>query len=95
MRVGPRTGVPTGGRTPVRVLGPEPMTRPATPFLTIGPAAVWQCASADAMFAAFAAWGMACLALAATRRSVGWSTLAGLLLAADVSMMSKAEVERI
>jgi len=64
----------------VRTLGSERMARRAAPFLAFGPAAVWQSVSADAMFAAVAAWGIACLAVAATRRSVGWSLLAGLLL---------------
>jgi hypothetical protein len=63
-----------------RVLGAEQLARRAAPFLVLGPAAVWQSVSADGMFAATAAWGMACLALGATRRSVGWSVLAGLML---------------
>src|SRR5690242_15622181 len=63
-----------------RVLGAETLARRAAPFLVLGPAAVWQSVSADAMFAATAAWGVVCLALAATRRSLGWSVLAGLLL---------------
>ena len=68
----------------LRVLGAELHARLAAPFLVIGPAAVWQCVSADAMFAAWAAWGMCALALAAAAssfwRSVAWSLLAGLLL---------------
>ncbi len=64
----------------VRALGAERLARRAAPFLVFGPAAIWQSVSADAMFAATAAWGMACLAVAATRRSVPWSGLAGLLL---------------
>jgi hypothetical protein len=64
----------------VRTLGSERLARRAAPFLALGTAAIWQSVSADAMFAAVAAWGTACLALAATRRSVGWSVLAGLLL---------------
>ena len=64
----------------VRTLGAEGLARRAAPFLTFGPAAIWQAVSADAMFAAVAAWGIACLALAATRRSVGFSVLSGLLL---------------
>jgi len=64
----------------VRTLGAELMARRAAPFLSVGTSAIWQAVSADAMFAAVAAWGMACLAVAATRRSVGWSMLAGLLL---------------
>jgi hypothetical protein len=69
-----------------RVLGAEGAARRAAPFLVLGPAAVWQSVSADAMFAATAAWGIACLALAATRRSLGWSVLAGLLLGCCVMM---------
>jgi hypothetical protein len=64
----------------LRVLDAEDAARKAAPFLVIGPAAVWQCVSADAMFAAFAAWGMCALALGAVRRSLLWSVLAGLLL---------------
>ncbi|MEP7090098.1 MAG: hypothetical protein ABI776_08305 [Nocardioidaceae bacterium] len=64
----------------VRALGAERMARRAAPFLALGTAAIWQSVSADAMFAAVAAWGIACLALAATRRSIGWSLLSGLLL---------------
>jgi hypothetical protein len=64
----------------LRVLGEEAMARRAAPFLVFAPAAVWQAVSADAMFAAVAAWGLAALALVATRRSVAWSVVAGLLL---------------
>jgi hypothetical protein len=64
----------------MRVLGAEQHARLAAPFLVIGPAAIWQCVSADAMFAAVAAWGTATLALGAVRRSAGWSLLAGVLL---------------
>ena len=46
----------------MRVLGAESHARLAAPFLVIGPAAIWQCVSADAMFAAWAAWGMCALA---------------------------------
>jgi methylthioxylose transferase len=64
----------------VRALGGERLARRAAPFLVFGPAAIWQAVSADAMFAAVGAWGIAALALGATRRRVGWSLLAGLLL---------------
>jgi hypothetical protein len=68
----------------LRVLGAEPVARRAAPFLVLGPAAVWQCVSADGMFAAVAAWGIAALAIASTRRRVpalvAWSVVAGLLL---------------
>ena len=43
----------------LRVLGAERHARRAAPFLVFGPAAIWQCVSADAMFAAVAAWGIA------------------------------------
>jgi hypothetical protein len=68
----------------IRVLSDERHARRAAPFLAIGPAAVWQCVSADAMFAAFAAWGVCALAVAAVSRrplrSVVWALVAGLLL---------------
>ncbi|MCZ4500705.1 MAG: hypothetical protein JWQ74_3260, partial [Marmoricola sp.] len=74
----------------VRALGAEALARRAAPFLVLGPAAIWQCASGDAMFAAFAAWGLACLAIAASRTRTGpalcWSALAGLLLGATVML---------
>ena len=68
----------------VRTLGAEQLARRAAPFLVLGPAAIWQSVSADAVFAAVAAWGLATLAIAATRtRTVtmlAWSVLSGLLL---------------
>ena len=60
----------------LRLLGAEQMARRAAPFLVFGPAAIWQAVSADAMFAAVAAWGIAALAASAvaTRswRLAGW-----------------------
>ncbi len=74
----------------LRALGAEGPARRAAPFLVLGPAAVWTAVSADALFAAVAAWGLATLALAAGsgRRSVmtWWSALAGLLLGYCVMM---------
>lgn len=67
----------------LRVLGAEAAARRTTPFLVLGPMALFMGVSTDAMFAAVAAWGLACLALGATRvgrACVGWSVLAGLLL---------------
>lgn len=76
--------------TAVRVLGSESLARTAAPFLVLGPAAIWQCVSADAVFAAVAAWGLAALAVAATRPSsrslVFWSVPAGLLLGFTVML---------
>jgi hypothetical protein len=66
----------------VRTLGGETLARRAAPFLVFAPAAVWQAVSADALFAAVAAWALAVLALAGTRRSVAWAIAAGLLLGA-------------
>ncbi len=64
----------------LRVLGAEVAARRAAPFLVFGPAAIWQSVSADAMFAAVAAWGIAALAHAAVRRSTLMALVAGLLL---------------
>jgi hypothetical protein len=76
--------------TTLRALGAEGLARTAAPFLVLGPAAITQCVSADAMFAAVAAWGMACLAIAATRSTtragLGWSLVAGLLLGFTVML---------
>lgn len=68
----------------LRRLGAEQQARHAAPFLVFGPSAIWLAVSADAMFAAVAAWGLCCLALAATsagpsRRSA-WSLLSGVVL---------------
>ncbi|GAA4378806.1 hypothetical protein [Agromyces bauzanensis] len=61
-----------------RRLGAEQFARRAAPFLTAGPAAIWMCVSADAMFAAVAAWATLLLAVSATTRRVALQTLAGL-----------------
>lgn len=67
----------------VRALAGETLARRAAPFLVLAPAAVWQGVSADAYFAAVAAWAVACLALAVTggpaRRSLPCAALSGLL----------------
>ncbi|WP_018155123.1 hypothetical protein [Demetria terragena] len=74
----------------VRVLGAPELARRAAPFVTIGPAAIWHAVSADAVFAAVGAWGIAALAYSATRKSLGtmlgFSALAGLLLGYLVMM---------
>jgi hypothetical protein len=68
----------------LRRLGAEQAARCAAPLIALGPAAIWMAVSADAMFAAVAAWGLCALAFAATARSrvglVGCSVAAGLLL---------------
>ncbi len=74
----------------LRVLGAEAIARRAAPFLVLGPAAVWTAVSADGMFACVAAWGLAALAVGATRNRTGsavaWSALAGVLLGYGVLM---------
>ncbi|MFS8198015.1 hypothetical protein ACLVWQ_04945 [Streptomyces sp. CWNU-52B] len=52
----------------VRRLAGEELARRAAPFLALAPAAVWMGTSADAYFAAAAAWSVALLALAVTAR---------------------------
>ncbi|CAN5307984.1 glycosyltransferase family 39 protein [soil metagenome] len=68
----------------VRRLGAETLARSAAPFLVMGPAAIWMAVSADAVFGAVAAWGLCCLAFAATsstrRALAAWGCSAGLLL---------------
>ncbi|MFC8432834.1 hypothetical protein [Streptomyces sp. NPDC057253] len=63
----------------VRALADETLARRAAPFLALAPAAVWTGTSADGYFAAVAAWTVALLALAVTRRSLWAAGGAGLL----------------
>ncbi|MGM1078929.1 hypothetical protein ACS0VI_22230 [Streptomyces sp. H28] len=63
----------------VRALTDENLARRAAPFLALAPAAVWVGTSADAYFAAVAAWAVALLALAVIRRSPWWAGASGLL----------------
>ncbi|WP_405633676.1 hypothetical protein OG933_40970 [Streptomyces sp. NBC_00016] len=64
----------------VRALADEGLARRAAPFLVLAPAAVWMGTSADAYFAAVAAWSVALLALAVTGRRVGSAALGSGLL---------------
>ncbi|MEU5213107.1 hypothetical protein [Streptomyces sp. NPDC020742] len=67
----------------LRALTDESLARRAAPFLVVAPAAVWVGTSADGYFAAVAAWALALLALAATRRTpspAAAALAAGLLL---------------
>lgn len=68
----------------LRTLGAEDAARRGAPFLVLTPAAIYLCVSADGLFAATAAWGMA--ALAAGARRVGVGVVAGLLLGSCVMM---------
>ncbi|MEY6569418.1 hypothetical protein AB8B12_31765, partial [Streptomyces sp. PGLac3x] len=63
----------------VRALAGEHLARRAAPFLALAPFAVWTGTSADGYFAAVAAWSIALLAVAATRRSPLAACASGLL----------------
>ncbi|MEU3842887.1 hypothetical protein AB0E88_22975 [Streptomyces sp. NPDC028635] len=63
----------------VRLLAGEEPARRAAPFLVLAPAAVWMGTSPDAYFAAVAAWSVALLAVAVTRRSAAAASGSGLL----------------
>ncbi|MGP4007881.1 hypothetical protein [Streptomyces sp. 4N124] len=64
----------------VRLLTDEHLARRAAPFLVLAPGAVWMGTSADAYFAAVAAWAIAFLALAVTGHRPAWTGLASGLL---------------
>jgi methylthioxylose transferase len=55
----------------LRALGAEEVARRALPFGVLLPGAVWVGVSADGMFAAVLAWGVALLAVGATGRGAG------------------------
>ncbi|WP_433282902.1 hypothetical protein ACQPZA_20270 [Pseudonocardia xinjiangensis] len=54
----------------LRALGSEDVARSALPFGVLFPGAVWVGVSADGMFAGVLAWGVALLAVGATRRGL-------------------------
>ncbi len=67
----------------LRALGAEDRLRIALPFLVIGPFAIWQAVSGDAVFAAVGAWAVALAALAAAGAGparAAWALGAGVLL---------------
>ena len=67
----------------VRAVSDELTARMAAPFVAVAPTAIWIAVSADAYFAGVAAWGIALLALAASRtvrRPIPVAAGAGLLL---------------
>ena len=74
-----------------RALGQEDRVRVVLPFLVLGPFAVWQAVSADAVFAAAAAWTVALAAMAGTARTraraLVWAAGAGVALG-GCAMMS-------
>ena len=67
----------------LRAVSDEATARSAAPFVAVAPTAIWIAVSADAYFAGVAAWGIALLALAASRRvrrPIAVAGAAGLLL---------------
>jgi methylthioxylose transferase len=61
----------------VREFAGEQRARACAPFLTVGPAAIWIATSADALFMALSAWGIALFVLATGRGDVAGDVLAG------------------
>jgi methylthioxylose transferase len=53
----------------IRALNDEHTARLAAPFVAVAPTAIWIAVSADAYFAGVAAWGIALLAVSATRNT--------------------------
>ncbi|MFI0902346.1 hypothetical protein ACH4TE_02185 [Streptomyces sioyaensis] len=72
----------------LRALTDEPTARRAAPFLVLAPSAVWVGTSADGYFAAVAAWSLALLALAATRRPRPQLPLGGAPIPAAAALAS-------
>jgi len=64
----------------LRALGAEDVARRVLPFGVLLPGAVWVGVSADGMFAAVLAWGVALLAVGAARGAVAASVTGGALL---------------
>ena len=78
--------VPVAVAVTCRALDQQVRVRRAMPFLALGPFAVWQAVSADAVFAAAASWTVAFAAFAGAARSrpkaVAWAAAAGVGLGA-------------
>ncbi|WP_130796468.1 hypothetical protein [Streptomyces otsuchiensis] len=70
----------------VRALCGGTQARRAAPFLVLAPAAVWMGTSADAYFAAVAAWAVALFALAVVGRSRWWAAAGGVLFGLAVNL---------
>jgi hypothetical protein len=63
----------------LRCLGVEDVGRRVAPFLVLAPAAIWVGVSADGVFAAVAAWGLAAVAAASVSAGRGRAWALGLL----------------
>lgn len=75
----------------LRRLGAESAARRCAPFLVLGPAALWVAVSADGVFAAVAAWALACVSVAATATKPRWrwgSAALGALLLGLLPLLS-------
>lgn len=73
----------------LRRLGDEARARAAAPYLVLTPLMIWSVVSADGVFAAAAAWGLALLASAAVARgwrSIALSVAAGVVLGLAVNL---------
>jgi len=73
----------------MRVLSGGGTARRAAPFLVLAPAALWVASSADAIFCGVAAWGVAALAVSASRagrRGDGLAIASGALLGATLML---------
>ena len=68
----------------LKTLGSESLARSAMPWIVLAPSAVWMGVNGDAVFTAFAAWGLALLAIAAKRSSILAALGSGLLLGSCV-----------
>jgi len=71
----------------LRAFDAQDLARRAAPFLALAPAAIWLAVSADALFTGVVAWGLAVLALAATRTTrcpTVAATGAGVLLGSGI-----------
>jgi hypothetical protein len=82
--------VPVAVLSTLRSLGAEEVARRVAPLLVLSPAAIFMAVSADAVFAAVGAWGLAALARSARAGGLGaitaWAAAAGLLLGTAVMM---------
>jgi hypothetical protein len=86
--IGAGAAAPPAALVAMRALAGEPAARRAAPFVALAPVAVWLGTSADALFCATLAVGIALLALActapATARADATALLAGLVLGAGL-----------
>ncbi len=81
--------VPPAVLTAVRVIADDDWARRVAPLLAVSPYALWMMTSADAVFAACAAWAVTTCLLAVRasgRSALAWGAVSGLLLGALLFM---------